>query len=366
MQWTFYENIMNNTPRTNKGIIAGLGAVALLLIYYAGSAFTPFLLSFIIAYILDPLVDRLESLGLPRTPAIFFFLIVVLLFCAFLIFLLLPMMQLQLENMAHHLPAYIQIAQDIVAPWILFFSDQPDKIQDFFREILLKIGGVPMNLLSSLAAFFWGAFSGVVNFAVTALNLVIIPVATFYLLRDIDTIKTKTIDLIPPAVREPALRLVRNLHDVLRNFIRGQMTVVCIQAVVYSVGLFMIGVPMSLLIGLVAGLASMVPYLGLLLGLAPALALSFLQFHDLLHPVLVCLVFGTAQALEALVITPKIVGEKLGLHPVVIMFSVLLGGRIFGFTGVLLAVPATAALNVFWQEFLATYKRSETYLGKKS
>jgi sporulation integral membrane protein YtvI len=354
---------MDNKLLNKRWTVFGLLAAAFLVIYFAGSALAPFLISFIIAYILDPLVDWLESFGLPRTAAIFFFLACLLLLFAGGILFLFPIIRLQVENMAKDLPGYIQTAQELIMPWISRFVENPEKVQAVTRETMMKLGNLPLKIVGSLATVSWNAVSGFVSFILAAVKLVIIPVATFYLLRDINKIKKNAYALVPRDMTDTVSRLAERLHIVLSNFVRGQLTVVCILAIIYSVGLFLVGIPLSLPIGIMAGLANIVPYLGLILGLMPTLILSYLQFHDAMHPLMVCLVFGVAQALDGAVITPKIVGDKIGLHPVAIMVAILLGGQLLGFTGILVAVPAAAAVNVFWTEWLYNYKKSETYLG---
>ncbi len=354
---------MSNPSFLKNWIFWAVLAIVALIIYIAGSALTPFVISLAIAYILDPLVDRLEALGLPRTGAIFFFLFGISLIFALGILFLFPIIKLQVETMAKSWPECVNTDQGLSTPWVAMFSNDPEKLRTLAHDIMLKLGNLPLKAFGSVAVFLWETVSGFVNFTIMAINLIIIPVATFYLLRDIDEIKKKAVELIPVDIRDYVLYLSERLHTVLSNFIRGQMMVVCILSVIYCTGLFLCGIPLSLPIGILAGLANIVPFMGLILGFIPALVLSYLQFHDVFHPLLVCLVFGIAQALEGMIITPKIVGDKLGLHPVVIMLSVLLGGKLFGFAGILLSVPVAAAINVFWTEWLKIYKHSEIYLG---
>ncbi len=354
---------MSNQPYEKKWLFIIVFIALSLVVYYGGSALTPFIISLIIAYTLDPLVDKIETYGLPRTVAILFFLAFLLVIFAGGFLVLIPVIKLQVEAMAKSLPGYVQTAQSLIAPLIAMVSKDPENIRALAQENMLKLGNLPLKVLSSVLSFSWNAFSGFLNFTMAALKLAVIPVATFYLLRDIDKLKERTIDLIPLDMKDNVLHLAEKIHLVLGNFVRGQLTVALILATIYSVGLFLVGIPLSLPIGLLAGLASIVPYLGLILGLLPSVVLGYLQFHDIVHPLLVCLVFGVAQGFEGMVITPKIVGEKLGLHPVVIMLAVLLGGQLFGFTGILLGVPVAAAINVFWMEGLKVYKQSEMYLG---
>ena len=200
-----------------------------------------------------------------------------------------------------------------------------------------RFSTIPLQIIKAVSSFLVNTVSNFISLIIIAINVLIIPVALFYLLRDFDKIKTTIKDYLPPAKKDEIIERIREIDTVLGAFIRGQLTVSVILAVIYCIGLLILGVPMGLLIGLVAGLANIVPYLGLVVGLLPALLMAFLQFRDINHLIGVLLVFGIAQFLEGYFITPKVVGEKVGLHPVVIMIAVLVGAKFFGFIGILLA-----------------------------
>ncbi|MFQ5716658.1 MAG: AI-2E family transporter, partial [Nitrospinales bacterium] len=211
-------------------------------------------------------------------------------------------------------------------------------------------------LLTSATAFVWDSLSGLVNVIFMAVNVVIIPVATFYLLRDFDLIKENLFRLIPPRFKDKTLEVLEEINDTLAKFIRGQL-----MAVLYSVGLFIVGTPMSLFLGIVAGFANLVPYLGLVFGFVPAALLTYLHYQEPLPVLAVAAVFGIVQALEGMAITPRLVGDQVGLHPVAIMAAVLVGAEFFGVLGILLAVPAAAVANVLLKRGLARYQRASFY-----
>jgi predicted PurR-regulated permease PerM len=190
---------------------------------------------------------------------------------------------------------------------------------------------------------------------------VLVPVVTFYLLRDWDLIVARFRELLPRRHAEKFIELTLECDDMLAAFIRGQLMVMFALSTIYTIGLAMIGLELSLLIGIVAGVVSFVPYLGLIVGIGLAGLAAFFQFHEWLPIVMVVLVFGVAQVVEGVVLTPRFVGERIGLHPVAVIFSVLAGGQLFGFIGVLLALPAAAVIMVLLRYAHRRYLTSQIY-----
>ncbi|MFQ5444309.1 MAG: AI-2E family transporter, partial [Nitrospinales bacterium] len=242
-----------------------------------------------------------------------------------------------------------------------FSAIDPGKTQEILNMGLKKFGELPLTILTSTTSFLWSSISSLVNILFMLFNLVIIPVAMFYLLRDFDEINKKLTDLIPPRFRNLFVEIFHEIDDVLSNFIRGQLMVATMMAVFYCIGLYFIGTPLSLLIGILAGFANLVPYLGLVFGLLPAALMTFLQYQEWLPVLQVALLFGGVQAVEGFLITPRVVGDKLGLHPVVVMLAVLLGAEFFGFLGIFLAVPVVAVFKVLVDRGLVRYKKSSVY-----
>jgi len=192
-------------------------------------------------------------------------------------------------------------------------------------------------------------------------NLILVPVVTFYLLRDWDVIVARFRELLPRRHAAKFIELTLECDDMLAAFIRGQLMVMFALSTIYTIGLALIGLELSLLVGVVAGVVSFVPYLGLIVGIGLAGLAAFFQFHEWLPLVMVVLVFGVAQVLEGVVLTPRFVGERIGLHPVAVIFSVLAGGQLFGFTGVLLALPAAAVIMVLLRHAHRRYLSSQIY-----
>jgi predicted PurR-regulated permease PerM len=276
--------------------------------------------------------------------------------------ILVPLFRVQIEQLAANLPNYLKTLQDWGRPLIESIAwIEPDKIQAVAQEELKKMGELPMKILGNLTEFVWSSLSSLFNAILVAVNLFIIPVAMFYLLRDFDSINKKIVNMVPLRLREQFVDIFKEIDRVLSRFIRGQLMVATLMAGLYSAGLFACGTPMSLFVGILAGYANLVPYLGLVFGFVPAAVLTYLQFQEW-GPVLgVVAVFGVVQMLESMVITPRVVGDQVGLHPVAIMLAVLVGAELFGLLGVFLAVPVAAVINVLMRRSIGWYKKSPAY-----
>ena len=192
-------------------------------------------------------------------------------------------------------------------------------------------------------------------------NLVLIPVVAFYLLRDWDRLMACLRELLPRRIEPTVTALARESDEVLGAFFRGQLLVMLGLGTIYTLGLWIVGLDLALLVGLIAGLVSFVPYLGFIIGILLAGVLALIQFHDMAHLLGVVGVFAVGQAMEGMLLTPLLVGERIGLHPVAVIFAVLAGGQLFGFFGVLLALPVAAVIAVFLRHMRHHYVRSELY-----
>ena len=336
--------------------------VALVFIYFVRRVVTPFFIAFALAYLLDPLVDRLEDLKLKRTPAV-----VVLLVSFFVVVILagivlIPLLKVQVETLAENLPDYLSAVKGLIQPFLEDLAGiDRERIGQALHDSMEKLGRVPLELVGTAGGWVWGSITGFVNTLLFIINLVIIPVAMFYLLRDFDDIVARIGKLIPPRFYNKTTEVVKEIDDVLSQFVRGQLMVATLMAILYSIGLYMCGTPLSLLIGIMAGYANLVPYLGVVVGFLPAVMLTFLQTQDWLSLVGVVAVFGVVQAIEGFLITPRVVGDKVGLHPVIIMLAVLIGAELFGILGILLAVPVAAILNVLARRGVDLYRESSAY-----
>lgn len=351
-----------NRERDTQTIYFVVVGVLLVVIffYFSRRVLTPFFIAFALAYLLDPVTDRLESLKISRTFSVLVLMAGVFSLVTGIGLLIFPLLKLQAEHLVSNLPNYIAIMQEWMYP-LLGVVGEPEKIQGILNRELLKVGELPLKVISSITSILWGSVAGLFSFILLLANLVIIPVVMFYLLRDYDLINKKMLSFVPARSREQVLSLIKEIDGVLAGFVRGQLMVGLIMAGLYSIGLFFCGTPMSLFIGLLAGLASLVPYLGLVFGFVPAAILTFMQTQDWVLVFGVAGVFAVVQGLEGMIITPRIVGEKIGLHPVAIILAVLLGAEFFGLVGVIVSVPVAAALNVLFTHGLNEYKSSSFY-----
>ncbi len=331
------------------------------LLYQLSPILSPFLVGILLAYLGDPLVDRLERWGASRTWGVILVFTLFSLILLLLLVVLLPMLGRQLMHLYELAPLALDWLQVTGLPWIqeqFGLSEEFwrfDQIKSAFSANLGSTKDIVTVILSqatasSLALLAWLA------------NLLLVPVVCFYLLRDWDLIMAKLRGLLPRRREETVMGLMRECHEVIGAFLRGQLLVMLALAVVYSVGLMLVGVDLGLLIGVLAGLASLVPYMGFVVGIGAAIIAVLFQFGLELYPLLgVVAVFTVGQMLEGMLLTPLLVGDRIGLHPVAVIFAVLAGGQLFGFAGVLLALPVAAVIMVLLRHVHDLYKLSDLY-----
>ncbi|MGD8384357.1 MAG: AI-2E family transporter [Lysobacterales bacterium] len=335
------------------------------LVYRLAAVITPFAVSAVLAYFGDPLVDRLQRVSLwrweiGRSLAVSVVFVGLLSLLAVVLLVLVPALLEQVHLLVKRLPQWIEWFSATALPWLS-------------AKTGVDLTGFKLPVLAGMVKDYWQEIStaavSVVNIvsrggmavATWLTNLVLIPVVTFYLLRDWDDLLRGIGDMLPRRIRGEAGFLAAEVDAVLSAFFRGQLMVMVALGAIYSVGLSLIGLDFAVLIGMTAGLLSIVPYLGSIAGVVVASATALYQFHDGLHVMLVLLVFAVGQSAEGMLLTPKLVGDRIGLHPVAVIFAVLAGGQLFGFLGVLLALPATAALNVLVKHLHRKYRQSELY-----
>lgn len=340
-------------------------AVAGWLVYLLAPVITPFAISAVLAYLGDPFVDRLEKFSIGRwkfgrTVAVTIVFILMLSLLTIVLLIVVPLLVEQIRLLIHLIPRWIEWFSATALPWLAgkfgfelkdFDSTQFSQVlKDYWREI-------------SSAAFRVMDYISRGSMAVAALltNLILIPVVTFYLLRDWDPLIRATHDLLPRNMEAEISRTIIEVDEVLGAFFRGQLMVMLALGIIYSIGLSVVGIELAVLIGMGAGLLSIVPYLGSIVGVLVAAGAAIFQFQDVFHLLMVLLVFGVGQGAEGMYLTPKLVGDRIGLHPVTVIFAVLAGGQLFGFLGILLALPVAAALNVLVRHMLAKYRQSELY-----
>ncbi|MDM1708279.1 AI-2E family transporter [Thiopseudomonas alkaliphila] len=336
-------------------------ALLLAFLYAVMPILTPFLVSLLIAYMGDPLVDKLEERGLSRTLGVIVVFAVIVLILAGVLAFLVPLISKQLVKLYGMLPQMVDWVQHTAVPWLHTKLGVPsdildgDKLKQAFSEHLDKTSGAAGFLLAKVTA------SGMALFGFVA-NFVLIPVVSFYLLRDWDILVDKVRGLLPRRGEGAVVKMAKECHEVLGAFIRGQLLVMLALGGIYATGLMLLGLDLGLLVGLLAGLASIVPYMGFAVGITAALLAGVFQFGFELYPLLgIVGVFALGQALEGMVLTPLLVGDRIGLHPVAVIFAIMAGGQLFGFTGVLLALPAAAVIMVLLRHVHEMYKDSDLY-----
>ncbi len=331
-------------------------------LYFSRRVVAPFFIAFALAYLLDPLVDRLVPCKFSRTLSVLVLMLIFFLLAVGSVILLVPIFSIQAENLAKNIPTYAGIFRQWMRPVLdLIGGLDSSRVEEFLNEGLSRFGELPVKALQFSSKFIWGSISNLFNIILMLANLVIIPVVMFYLLRDFDSINKKLLGLVPPRLQEKTKNIVLDIDQILSRFVRGQLMVAGLMGIMYSAGLFLCDTPMSLSLGMMAGLLNMVPYLGLILGLVPSVLLTYIHTQEWLPVLGVAGVFAFAQAMEGMVITPRVVGDSIGLHPVAVILAVLLGGELFGITGMILGVPVVAVLNVLLARGIEQYKASPTY-----
>ena len=337
-----------------------VASIILLLIYLLSPILTPFLLAALLAYLGDPLADKLEAKKLSRNLSVSIVFIGIISSLLIIFLLLIPVLETQLSKLFVKLPSYINAFMTFLQPNLqnLLGVDislmETNSIKTLLTDHLVQTGGIIKNILKALS----NSSLVVLNWLMT---IALTPVLTFYLLRDWDILVAYIQDLLPRKIEPTISHIAQESDIVLGAFLRGQLTVMLALATMYSVGLGLIGIEFALLIGMIAGLVSFIPYLGLIIGILIASAAVLFQGYNNLDLLLVFLVFGLAQMVEAIILTPLLVGERIGLHPVTVIFAVLAGGQLFGFFGILLALPVAAILAVILRHLHDSYKESNIY-----
>lgn len=337
-------------PLSNQAILIFCAALGILLIYLLAPILTPFLFGTLLAYLLTPLAKRLAKwFHLPH---------IVSVVCVFVLFFgtlvgallsLYPLIQTQILSLIDLIPRLIDWVQQTVWPWITEFVDL-NTVKNAIPATLAKTDW----LLSTVLKSSYTLIECIVN-------IVLIPVVTFYFLRDWDKILHQVNMLLPKSARPTVDKLANEVDDVLGGFFRGQLLVMLGLAIIYGFGLTLIGLKVGLMIGLIGGLLSIVPYLGSLFVVVTATAVSLVEIGTFESVLWAWGVFLLGQTLEGYLLTPYLVGERIGLHPVAVIFSVMAGGALFGFFGILVALPVASVVMVLLRFVNARYHASHFY-----
>ncbi|HEV7776400.1 MAG TPA: AI-2E family transporter [Luteibacter sp.] len=349
-----------NHDNSRRWQLLAIAAVIIFVLWLLAPVIMPFAIAAMLAYLGDPLADRLQRLGMGRTLAVSIVFAVLVLVVVGSLLLLIPLIQHQFENLAENFPRYVAWVRDTAFPWLQAHlhlepdTFDTDKLVTAIKEHIGSVSSIAATAIAKVST------SGM-GLVLWLTNLVLIPVVSFYLLRDWDTMVAHIQRLLPRSIEPTVVQLSRESDQVLGAFVRGQLLVMLALGIFYGAGLTIVGLSIGPLIGMIAGLLSFVPYLGFIVGFGAALIAVLVQYGDWTHVLLVIGVFTVGQLLEGYVLVPRLVGGKIGLHPVAVIFAVLAGGHLFGFLGVLLALPAASVVVVLMRYVFARYRQSDLY-----
>jgi predicted PurR-regulated permease PerM len=354
----------------NKNIIPAFLATLLitggvLLFYYQSAIFLPIFIALLLAYIFNPLVTMVEKRWIGRTLAIALVFCTVLALIAAITTFFAISIRGEFQDIRINLPEYANRIYGYIPQWlkVWFGIETPAKLYQQINATLESIRSASADIFKEAFIFLKKAFASTLSFILALLGYVLTPIYLYYFLKDLPQMKRVLRDLTPERYRQRSAEKAGEIHEILSAFVRGQLSVCAILAVLYSIGLYFIGIDLAIATGALAGITFIIPYFGFILGIVLSMTLALLKFHDLLHPLLCLGWFAIVQGVEGGIITPRIVGEKVGLHPVVTILAILIGGQLFGILGMLLAVPVTAVLKVGLRSLIGYYRSTTFFTG---
>ncbi len=341
-----------------------IATVVVLAIWLLGPVLTPFVVAAVLAYALTPMVNKLDDLGNGKLPRVLAVLIVQSVFGLLLLSILLlivPIFAKELPLLREQLPLLAARLNDSLTPWLAQYGFKVSLDVESIKAFVVKYLNANVedafgSVMSSLQ------LGGSVALAVIG-NVVLIPVALFFLLKDWDRFVAMVMVLVPPKMRPKVDSFTAEADMVLGQYLRGQLLVMGTLAIYFSVALALFGFDLAVPIGVFTGMAFFIPYLGFGLGMVLAVMAGVLQFGGWYGVLVVLGVYGCGQLVESFYLTPRLVGERIGLHPLAVIFALLAFGQLFGFLGVLIALPSSAVLLVAIRRTRATYLSSKLYMG---
>lgn len=338
-------------------------ALGIGILYLAGSILIPFLIAFLLAYAFDPVVLFMERRRVRRPFAIWFVILIIAAVLILFLLVVIPIIQGEITRTLEQLPRYLEHVRTDFLPYLeeRFGIHIPKTYKEITETVLPRLKEEAPNIFRPVTTFLLSLFSNTAYLLAAIANLILIPFAFYYFLKDFETLKAKVWEYVPSRHRPEVSRWLRDLDRSLAGFIRGQLLVILFLAVVYGIGLTLIGVDLAFILGIIAAFGEIVPYVGFIVGLSLAVLVSLLQFQDFLHPFYVVLLFAAVQSIQGLVIAPLVMGQQVGLHPLVVIAAVYIGGDLFGFIGILLAVPGAAVVVVLLKALAEHYRRSPLY-----
>lgn len=343
-------------------ILAGI-ALIFWILYLLKPVVIPFIVAFLVAYLFSPLVDTLYRVGVPRWLSISIVFVGIGILLTVAVWYIIPLVWKQLMIARDSIPVGINWINTTFLPWIseTFNVDEMEIDTTHMSTIIMDYVQTNYSADSIQAMILRVAQSGL-NFIQIGGTIVLIPIIAFYFLLDWDRMLDSLRRLIPRPYERSTLHIVNECHNVLGAFVKGQFLVMILLGVVYATGLQLIGLDVGLIIGMVAGLASIIPYLGFAVGIIAAVIATLLQFGiDWMQLFLVLAVFMIGQAVEGYVLQPFLLGDKIGLSPVAVVFAVLAGAQLAGFLGMLIALPVAAVIVVLLRHARDCYERSQWY-----
>jgi len=345
-------------PKWQLALIIALIGVFLWLI---SPILSPFILAILLAWLGNPIVQRIERAGRKRSTAVLLVFSLFALIAVLAVLVFVPLMWQQLVQLMDGLPNLVAWFQGVAMPWVAnklhrdvaTILDPTNTVEDI-KQHWQEIGSMASVVLG------YASKSGMA-FLVFLSNLLLLPILSFYFLRDWPIFLKQVQEILPRAYEPKIVQLAKESNDVLGGFLRGQLLVMLSLGCIYALGLWLVGLDSGLLIGFIAGLVSFVPYLGATVGIIAAIIASLIQHGDITHLLLVGVVFMVGQTIESFVLTPWLVGDRIGLHPVAVIFAIMAGGQLFGFVGILIALPSAAVINVLYKHAHVRYIKSRIY-----
>ncbi len=336
------------------------------LIWLLAPVLTPFMISALLAYMADPVVTRLER-RMRRDVAVSLVFVLVFALLTLTLLLILPVLIRETVDLFNRLPAYFEQLQERFQPLVEQYLGRELDLAALDAARLREILEENMANLAAAGRATWGYLSeSGGRFVIWITGLFLVPLVTFYMMRDWHRLLDALRDMLPRNIEPTVVELTRDCDEALGGFLRGQLLVMLGQGTIYAIGLWLIGLNNGIAIGMIAGLVSFVPYLGAITGVLLAMVTAIIQNFDIWFLLSVAVVFTVGQLVESFLLTPKLIGDRIGMHPVLVVFTVLAGGQLFGFIGVLLALPVAAAGTVLVRYFYRGYKRSRIYAEQQN
>ncbi|MBI5533741.1 MAG: AI-2E family transporter [Deltaproteobacteria bacterium] len=348
-----------NSPSTRRWLLIGGFVLTIALAYALRRVLVPLLLAFLIAYALDPLVDRLERIRVPRSLGAVAVVLGLILILTTVLVIAVPIFTQQFTEATATIPQKAVQLRDKIEPWIwtTFHYKVPRTPGEMALKAFEALRSRGLDVVDSLTR----AVFSTVQAIVLSLSMLIIPVFTIYLLIDFNQVVERASKLVPRRFYPAIAAVARDIHATLGHYIRGQITANLLLATLYGGGLYMVGLPLGVPIGVFTGMLAFVPYIGFGIGFLLAMSLAILEFQGVWHVLGVIAVMGLVQLLDAFIITPRVVGGAVGLKPIEVLLTMMAAGTLFGFVGVLLAVPIGAVIKIVLHHAVQAYFDSDYY-----